>query len=200
MRKLFLLSFCCYFLLNAHSKTNVSTKFYKNEISAFAGFVSWEQSFAIVGEGLFNFKKIVDPSYTVTIKMIHPVGVSYKHYFTKMWTITSSFSYARTIQNHVYTNPIYSFNKYADIYSLMVGAECHYLNKKWVSLYSGLSIGGFIWQERLDNKDGTSKSLDGFLAFQLTGIGVRVGKRFGGFLELGFGNSGIINGGLSVKF
>ena len=58
MRKLFLLSFCCYFLLNAHSKTNDSTKFYKNEISAFAGFVSWEQSFAIVGEdhlGIFYY-------------------------------------------------------------------------------------------------------------------------------------------------
>lgn len=185
---------------NAFCKPNDTTKFYKNEMSAFAGWVSWEQTFAIVGEGLFNFRKLVDTNYTVNVKMIHPIGVSYKHYFTKMWCITGSFSYARTIQTHTYTNPIYSFKKYEDIYSLMVGAECHYLNKKWVSLYSGLSIGGFLWRERLDNKDGSNKSLDGFVAFQVNAIGIRVGKRFGGFLELGFGNNGIVNGGLSVKF
>ena len=185
----------------SYATTRDSTKtFYKNEISTFAGFVAWEQYFAIVGEGIFNFSSVIDTGFQINRKIIHPIGLSYKHYFTKMWCITSSFSYARTYQNHNYTNPIYSFKKYDNIFSLMVGAECHYYNSKIVSLYSGLSIGGFIWQNKVVNIDETNKTIDGFIAFQVNAFGIRVGKRIAGFAEIGFGNSGIINGGLSIKF
>ncbi|MFN8261978.1 MAG: hypothetical protein U0T07_00470 [Chitinophagales bacterium] len=202
MKNIILLSLyiCCLSLSKLYAKNNDTSIFYKNEINVFAGYASWEQTFAVVGEGLFNFSNLVDTGFSVSTKFIHPVGITYKHYFKKMWCLTSSFSYARTFQTHTYTNPNFSFKKYDNIFSLMIGAECHYLNKKWVSLYSGLAIGGFLWQNRVDNKDGINKTVDGYVAFQVNALGIRVGKRFGGFLELGFGNSGIINGGFSIKF
>ncbi|MCK4288204.1 MAG: hypothetical protein KAW86_03280, partial [Bacteroidales bacterium] len=36
--------------------------------------------------------------------------------------------------------------------------------------------------------------------FQITAVGVRLGKSLGGFMELGFGYKGLLNFGLSYQF
>jgi len=84
----------------------------------------------------------------------------------------------------------------------MLGAEWHYFNRRLISLYSGLEIGGFIWNTNVLNNDNIKdRSTQGFVAFQVNAFGLRVGNdRIGGFVEVGVGNNGIINTGLSVKF
>lgn len=84
----------------------------------------------------------------------------------------------------------------------MVGAEWHYFNKRLVSLYSGLEIGGFIWNTSvLNSENEKDRSTQGYLAFQINALGIRIGnQKIGGFVEIGLGNNGLVNTGLSVKF
>jgi hypothetical protein len=75
-----------------------------------------------------------------------------------------------------------------------------YLSKPMIRMYSGIGIGLTI--------DFGKATVDGVVTNerklwpggQLTLMGLRVGRAFGGFLEFGFGSYGILNAGLSYKF
>ena len=75
-----------------------------------------------------------------------------------------------------------------------------YVNKPVVRIYSGIGIGITVdfGKANLDGKDYSEKKL--WPAGELTLMGIRFGRAFGGFFEFGFGSYGIINAGLSYKF
>jgi hypothetical protein len=74
-----------------------------------------------------------------------------------------------------------------------------YVNKPSIRIYSGVALGitvdfgraTFDDQEYADNKL--------WPGGQLTLMGIRYGRAFGGFFEFGFGSYGIINAGISYK-
>ena len=78
----------------------------------------------------------------------------------------------------------------------MANGNICYNPRNIVQLYSGLSAGVSVFTQS-DSSQSDSKTI---FAFQVNVIGLRVGHKFGGFFELGFGYDGIINAGLSVKF
>ncbi len=78
----------------------------------------------------------------------------------------------------------------------MANSNVCYNPSNIVQLYSGLSAGISVFTQS-DSSQSGSKTI---FAFQVNAIGLRVGHKFGGFFELGFGFDGIINAGLSVKF
>lgn len=69
-----------------------------------------------------------------------------------------------------------------------------------VRLYGALSYGVSIMDDNITGIGETDESGPKFYAFQVTPIGVRVGRQVAGFFELGFGYKGIFNGGLSFRF
>ena len=77
-----------------------------------------------------------------------------------------------------------------------------YVNKPVIRMYSGIGIGITVDFGKATLDGGadyvTEKKL--FPAGQLTLMGVRFGRAFGGFFEFGFGSYGIINAGVSYKF
>lgn len=81
--------------------------------------------------------------------------------------------------------------------TIMPLAEYYYLNKPNVKLYGnamvGLGLGSFT-----GSTEGTTSGA--FPSFQLNPIGVRIGKNYGGFLEVGAGLKGIFSAGFSAKF
>ena len=82
----------------------------------------------------------------------------------------------------------------------MARVTFNYLHKPVIHMYSGVGIGITI---NLATSKGTGiseserKLIPGG---QLTLMGIRFGRAFGGFVEFGFGTYGIINAGLSYKF
>jgi hypothetical protein len=75
-----------------------------------------------------------------------------------------------------------------------------YVNKPAVRMYSGIGIGITVDFGNADI-DGTSyNERKLFPGGQLTLMGIRFGRAFGGFFEFGFGSYGIINGGVSYRF
>ena len=79
--------------------------------------------------------------------------------------------------------------------SLMAGVRFHFLNKKWVRLYSDVNIGiNMLYGKNVS-------AVYSELAFQTSPFGISIGKKVSGFLELSIGTmyyGGNI--GLSVRF
>jgi hypothetical protein len=77
-------------------------------------------------------------------------------------------------------------------------ANLYYLKKTNLDLYGSLGAGMFVsWQRAYD---GVSQKNYVSPTLHCTAFGMRVGKDVGGFLELGYGFKGMVNGGLSFRF
>jgi hypothetical protein len=77
-----------------------------------------------------------------------------------------------------------------------------YVNKPVIRMYSGVAMGITIDFGKETRDGGQDKYSEKKIwpGGQLTLMGVRFGKAFGGFFEFGFGSYGIINAGISYKF
>lgn len=71
-----------------------------------------------------------------------------------------------------------------------------WVNTKYVTMYSGISLG--VMFSLLQTQQTKSFDIDPF--FQLTSIGVSVGKKWYGFSELGIGAKGIVTAGFGYRF
>ena len=86
--------------------------------------------------------------------------------------------------------------------SVMPSVRFTYLNRPWVRLYSGVDVGvGFLLSDRnSSSKDENSDNGNIFCAFNITPIGVNVGKGFYGLFELNAGFDSIIKVGIGARF
>ena len=75
-----------------------------------------------------------------------------------------------------------------------------YLNKRAIRMYSGVGIGITInlMKQKVESTSSSDRAL--LPGGELTLMGLRFGRAFGGFVEFGIGTYGIINAGLSYKF
>jgi hypothetical protein len=89
---------------------------------------------------------------------------------------------------------------------LTCAAECKYkyLEKKIITLYGYLGIGYSILLDRnyfttVDPGLPFGDKIQNHFNMHITPIGMRLGKKFGGFLEIGLGYKGLINAGVSLN-
>lgn len=71
-----------------------------------------------------------------------------------------------------------------------------YLNKKYVTLYSGLSTGFLLNFEKNDG----STNVYFHPTLQVTAFGVSAGRKFFGYTEIGWGYEGFITAGIGYRF
>lgn len=86
-------------------------------------------------------------------------------------------------------------------YSLIPTVQANWKTTENTKIYSGLAFGGFYgekfyWYENQDAAVSTMLNYAGHVNL----IGVRYGRRFAGFAELGFGFHGMLSGGISYGF
>lgn len=92
--------------------------------------------------------------------------------------------------------------------ALMASAQFTYLNTKWVKLYSGLDFGvqALTMSDHYNaghtNSDGDAdpSSSSTLAAFNVTPIGITVGKQFYGLLETNVGNDALLKLGIGARF
>ncbi len=89
----------------------------------------------------------------------------------------------------------------------MVDMNFIYLNREYVSLYAGLSAGVSQYNLKFDKvsnpeyNDLLNKSEQRlYFAYEIVAFGITFGKRIGGFAEVGYGYSGMMNIGFFARF
>lgn len=87
---------------------------------------------------------------------------------------------------------------------IMPSFEFKYFGTDIVKLYGKVDAGLILlnYHENVSDSNDTGFTGDWFptVGFQLTPIGVRVGKKYAGFAEFGFGLQGFLTAGFSAKF
>jgi len=87
--------------------------------------------------------------------------------------------------------------------TLAVEWEYRYVNQGIVQVYSGLGLGYTYGTEKLTPPPelGTEPGSGDVssIAYQVNAVGMRIGKKYAGFVEFGYGYKGIVNIGFSVQ-
>ncbi len=115
-----------------------------------------------------------------------------------MWGVTAGAS--------ANTSKIYNVGQYGgELKRTFITAafegEYRYRNQGVVQLYSGLGLGYTYGTETLTTPEQiTSTGNISTIGYQINVIGVRLGTKYAGFAEFGFGYKGIINIGFSVQW
>ncbi len=81
-------------------------------------------------------------------------------------------------------------------FGIMPAVKYNWLNRTHFSMYSKLALGVIIGTDTGADKDKTKATF----GWQASAAGIEFGKSFRGFLELGFGEQGILLAGLRYKF
>ncbi len=80
--------------------------------------------------------------------------------------------------------------------SIMPAVKYNWLNRNHFGMYSKVALGVLIGHDSGADKDKTNAAF----AWQATAVGAEFGSAFRGFLELGFGEQGVLVAGVRYKF
>lgn len=126
-----------------------------------------------------------------------PISLGYMFRLRKFLWLGGSVSYMG-IFGKVYDarNGDYLYNHTETQVAFLPAVRFSYLNKKYVTLYSGVSTGFLLNFE----KDAGNTEVFFHPAFQVTAFGVSAGYRFFGYTEIGVGYKGYIQAGIGYRF
>lgn len=129
------------------------------------------------------------------------ISAGYHRYLGKIVAIGFSAT-INAIRHSIEFDRETSFRSSATVVSFMPAINFHYIRTNLFSVYGGGSAGVAAWIYATDYTDNSlnSSGIKWMLAYQLTLIGMRVGKDVGGFVEMGCGYQGMVKAGLSLKF
>lgn len=150
---------------------------------------------------LYPEQRYVGDEYT----SIGAIFLTYRHMFNNelfLWGITAGLSRS---SSQVYNVGQYEGELNRQYYTVAIEWEYRYVNQGSVQVYSGLGLGFTYGTEELmpaPSEQSIVVSSTGdisSLAYQVNAVGVRIGKKFGGYAEFGYGYKGIFNIGFSVQ-
>lgn len=180
----------------------------KNELYASYGLFSFSSIFIgyrIVDSDFPSDYITNKNNYSKKLTEIPPVlgtlNFGYKRYIKNKFGILMNITYSQingSFQNKI--SDTLSFKTKDNIVAILPGFEYHYFNRKIVQLYSGIQLGVYVKNKKLIDNRQTIKQKNVGFAFQVDALGVRVGKKIGGFVEIGFGFNGIVKVGISGQF
>jgi hypothetical protein len=117
-----------------------------------------------------------------------------------LWGITAGYS---SSASKIYNVGQYEGELNRQFITVALEWEYRYVNQGPIQVYSGLGLGFTYATEELTPPSELGVERDtgniSTFAYQLNAVGVRIGKKFGGFAEFGYGYKGIINLGFSVQ-
>ena len=126
-----------------------------------------------------------------------PISVGYMFRLRKFLWLGGSVSYMGIFSKaYDARDNSFLYNHRETQIAFLPAVRFSYLNKKYVTLYSGVSTGFLLNFER----ENGCTDVYFHPTFQLTAFGVSVGRKFFGFTELGLGYKGFIQGGIGYRF
>ncbi len=125
--------------------------------------------------------------------------VGYEYFLTDNLTIGAKFGYEQ-IKYDLVSNSAPRERLTAKYFTALVGIKYEYVQTDFFRMYSSASTGGLFEKKEASSnveEDGDSKT---YVAYHVSVLGLRLGRKFSGFTELGFGSEGILNFGFSYEF
>ena len=135
-----------------------------------------------------------------TIRRTGCVFITYKYFELEKLALGGSAGFNKHGRTDYYRNG--TFSSYDNkTFTISGEVNFYYLKRANVSLYTMGGLGYFNTNSTTNytSKGSTQETISG-VAMQFTPIGIRYGKSFGGFAEIGVGYKGVINFGVNVKF
>lgn len=108
--------------------------------------------------------------------------------------------HAQTID---YTDSTYTASYNDNVLSGIAKVTFNYVNKPMVRVYSGVGMGVAVDLYNVQGTGAKDKKVSDrkiLFAGQVTFMGVRIGRKLGGFCEFGIGTNSIVAGGVSYQF
>lgn len=129
------------------------------------------------------------------------MNFSYRYRVAKWFWVGGTVSYTgfyRTYYDRV--TGLKSRSDNAHVFSIMPAVRFSWLNKELVTLYSGVALGYTLcaYEGRADGA--LMREAVSYCGFQLTCVGVEVGKKWYGFAESGVGVQGFVQAGFGYHF
>ena len=126
-------------------------------------------------------------------------SLSYDYRFKKWFDLGLTLSYygeySRSYSNRN-SSPVGRNRAHA--VTVMPMARFTWLNRRWVRMYSSLGLGATFGYGRFDTEG--SRPENAMIAFQVTPVGISVGRSFFGFAEIGLGAQGALMMGVGYRF
>lgn len=167
----------------------------KSEIGISAGILPTED---IINETLVRFVDLFFPNHRhVSVDNVSVFG-SYKYFVSEKIAVGATVGYNSRAKPFNYEN----WNRRNDgIEVLTIAGEgsFYYLKRRNFGLYALGGMGCFIVTSGNYNTNYSAYN-DFGLTLQLTPLGVRFGRKVGGFAEIGYGYKGLVNMGVNIKF
>jgi hypothetical protein len=200
MKKLLFCSIAVAFLLSVVRVKAQETGDLKNDVRLSYGMTTSNEMALATGEILsIIFIAPFDSTYRCDVTGYGSFNVQYQYSVSKLIKVGATFAFNPGNFSIRFDkgSTQYSTNSFI---SLMPRVDFVYVNRGIFQLYSGLALGAtyYHFKNNYSNKPDDSSSGLSF-NFHVNGMGVRVGKSIGGFLEFGFGCLGIFNFGVSAK-
>lgn len=135
--------------------------------------------------------------------LIGPISVEY-YYHLKPWLgVGAIAAYGQFEQDVVNSDKDVIGNKKTNYLTFMPAVKFDWLRRDCVGLYSKLAVGATMRSEKKTYKDESKQGWDNsdfHVNFQVSAIGVEVGKQLRGFAELGLGEQGVFSVGARYRF
>ena len=126
-------------------------------------------------------------------------NLTYKYAILNNWFFYADGTY-QSIKEDVIENSIKIGDVSHRYITVGFGSEYHYIHKEWFQMYSGASIAYTSQNADFTTSNDIEDDSDSYFNFQVNAVGLRFGKAFAGFVELGVGYKGYANAGLSFQF
>jgi hypothetical protein len=130
------------------------------------------------------------------------ISITYRHMFKNeniLWGFTAGMSNASW---EIYNVGADEGELKGTYYTIALDWQYRWRNQGVIQMYSGLDLGYTFGQETLTPVEpglASTSSNIGQFGYQINAVGARIGKKFGGYVEFGYGFKGIINLGLSLQ-
>lgn len=173
----------------------------KNEISLGYGFISSSNALDV-------FKDAVGAIFGARYengKFIGPLSAEYFYHVSPLVGVGGIGVYSHHKQD-VIQNEEVTGKQISNYYTIMPAVKFNWLRKRQWSMYSKLGAGYTHANYSTTGKDSSgsytrSTSNDNFFNFQVSLVGIEAGSRnVRGFAELGFGEQGVVHGGMRFRF
>jgi len=128
------------------------------------------------------------------------VALSYHRKMNKVIALGFNISYVNLWHDaNDYSSMTTSQTYYDNLLNMLASVRFRYVDKPGFTMYSGICFGMTMdfGKTTFNGKDYSDRKL--YPGGQLTLMGIRVGRAFGGFAEFGIGTLGIVTAGLSYR-